>query len=358
MLLVLKGSIVHNTYRMDTYTFAAVFIVVNCILVLSVGLVDGIKMQSKFALQRAASRGDRNAKLVFALYGMRYKLQAVLVLSASIATVSSVLLVNAYWSGPLGIIFSAILLIVMTVVLPNRLTDKTTYILAKLYPVLTKLISSTSGVTKPLASYLERHDSSEQLKHSTKKELAAMLDSKDMVTKSDISSEEARMIRKVLEFTDKKIRDIMTPRRMVRIVSAEDELGPVLLDELHKAGHSRIPVTSGEGKEPKFVGTLFIRDLAVQKKIRKVGELMNQDVIYIHENESVDKALRAFLKTRHHLFVVVNNFQEFVGVLSIEDALEEIIGKEIVDESDTVEDLREAAQQQADAEVKNRSETA
>jgi CBS domain containing-hemolysin-like protein len=91
--------------------------------------------------------------------------------------------------------------------------------------------------------------------------------------------------------------------------------------------------------------------------LKKVSDIMSKDVRYIHEEESLDQALRAFLKTHHHLFVVVNNFEEFVGVLSIEDVLEEIIGKEIVDEFDAYDDLRAVAASIADKERAKRQKT-
>lgn len=341
---------------MDTLAFIIVSLLLIVVAVVGSGISLSLNHQSRFKLQRAATQGDKNAKRLFAQYGMRYRLQATLLTCVALSLASLIVLVHAEVHGPLSLVFGALLLILATVVLPLRFQGSALFWAAKLDTPLNKLTSAASPIIKHLSIFLEQHDTTEQIKHATKKELQAMLESKDLTAGSDITPDEARMLRKVLTFSEHKIRDIMTPRRMVRLVTADDELGPVLLDELHKAGHSRFPVISGEGKEPQFVGTLFIRDLALQKKVRKVSELMSPDVIYIHEEESVDKALRAFLRTRHHLFVVVNNFQEFVGVLSIEDALEEIIGKEIVDESDTVADLREEARQQADEELKSRKQ--
>ncbi|MCA9346895.1 CBS domain-containing protein, partial [Candidatus Saccharibacteria bacterium] len=160
-----------------------------------------------------------------------------------------------------------------------------------------------------------------------------------------------RMIRAMLGFGDKKIRDVMTPRRMVQTVTKDDEIGPVLMDELHKSGHSRFPVIS-EPKHYNFVGTLYLRDLIGELHSKKVKDLMSPQVFYVHEEESLDHALRAFLKTKHHLFIVVNNFEEFVGVLSIEDVIEAIIGKEIVDEFDQHDNLRAVAQSIAEKERK------
>jgi CBS domain containing-hemolysin-like protein len=104
----------------------------------------------------------------------------------------------------------------------------------------------------------------------------------------------------------------------------------------------------------RFVGTLFLHDLVGLKKSGVVSQVMRQEVYYMHEEEQLAHALHAFLKTNHHLFVVVNTFEEFVGVVSIEDVLEQILGRQIVDEFDQYADLRAVARSMADKERAHR----
>lgn len=68
------------------------------------------------------------------------------------------------------------------------------------------------------------------------------------------------------------------------------------------------------------------------------------EVFYIHGQKSLTRALHGFLKTRHHLFVVVNEYRETVGLLSLEDVIEALIGATIVDEFDAFDDLRAVAE--------------
>jgi CBS domain containing-hemolysin-like protein len=70
---------------------------------------------------------------------------------------------------------------------------------------------------------------------------------------------------------------------------------------------------------------------------------MSKDVYFVHEDLALQHVLEAFLKTKHHLFIVVNSFEEYVGVITIEDLLEQIIGAKIVDEFDQYDDLRAVA---------------
>ena len=131
------------------------------------------------------------------------------------------------------------------------------------------------------------------------------------------------------------------PKRVVKAVSVNENIGPVLMTELHDIGHSRFPVY--DGKKDSIIGTLYLRDLVNTKSTGKVSDVMKKDVCYVHEEQSLYDALQAILKTRHHLLVVVNSFEEYVGIITIEDVIEQIIGKPILDEFDQYNDLRAVA---------------
>jgi CBS domain containing-hemolysin-like protein len=87
----------------------------------------------------------------------------------------------------------------------------------------------------------------------------------------------------------------------------------------------------------------------------KVKDIMKRQVFYVHEEFNLDKVFHAFLKTKHHLFIVVNKFEEIVGILTIEDVLEQIIGSQIVDEFDQYEDLKQVANNLAKHEHEKKS---
>jgi len=117
-----------------------------------------------------------------------------------------------------------------------------------------------------------------------------------------------------------------------------------VLDDLHKKGYSRFPVIDGDIDH--VVGMLRIQDLLTidrKAKSHRAETVMSKDVYYIHENQTLQHALVAFLKTQHHLFIVVNEFRETVGLLSLEDVIEALLGQKIIDEYDVYGDLRKAA---------------
>ena len=80
----------------------------------------------------------------------------------------------------------------------------------------------------------------------------------------------------------------------------------------------------------------------VQRKLLENYNYFNNFHIakYINQNQKLEKALSAFIKTHHHLFIVVNDYRETAGIVTIEDVLEALLGRKIVDEDDVIVDLR------------------
>ena len=174
--------------------------------------------------------------------------------------------------------------------------------------------------------------------------------------KEVLDADEKLLLRQALKYQDVLVGDIMTPRSVVITVDGSDTIGPLLLDRLHKSGHSRFPVV-GENLD-HTIGILYTHDLVLlDPKAKKVSDVMSKKVVYVHQDKSLDHVLQAFLRTKRHLFMVVNEFEEVMGVVSIEDVLETIIGRKIVDEFDQYEDLRAVAKLAADKRRKERKAT-
>ncbi len=198
------------------------------------------------------------------------------------------------------------------------------------YPIITKVVRT---ITTPV------HDA----KLGSRDELLHLVAQSGVVLHHD----EKALIAHALTFGEKTIREVMTPRSVVDTIGRTELLNPLVLDQLHKTGHSRFPVLDGDIDH--VVGVLHLRDVIVvdgtKKHTSKVETAMEQKVYYIHENQTLDQALAAFLRTRHHLFIVVNEYRETVGIVSLEDVIEKLIGKKIVDEFDAHDDLRAVAEQ-------------
>lgn len=215
----------------------------------------------------------------------------------------------------------------------------------KLYDVLENylliFVQKAQWFFKFFKSVDETLDKNRDVRLYSKEELADVLKrSPDVLTLS-----ESRLIQGALEFADTEVRDIMTPRSVIDSIEQSELLGPITLSELHKTGHSRFPVTKGDIDH--VVGVLYVRDLLTvdgSKNSAKVSQVMDKTVCFIREDQNLEDALAAFIKTQKLLFIVINEFRETVGILSLEDVLETLVGQKINDEFEKHSDLRAVAE--------------
>ena len=162
-----------------------------------------------------------------------------------------------------------------------------------------------------------------------------------------IKAYEEESIQNILSLDKKTVKDIMTPRMVVFSLPVH-----LTVAEARKARtiwpHSRIPVYADDDPED-IVGIVYRREvleaLANDQDDLKLEDLM-KPVHFVLESLTLDRLLIKFLESRMHLFVVLDEFGGVAGVVSLEDVLEEILGKEIVDETDQVVDMRQLARQQ------------
>jgi len=180
-------------------------------------------------------------------------------------------------------------------------------------------------------SHILRIDSRQELQH--------------LVAESDgvLNSEEKKLIVNSLSFNDQLVRTIMTPRESISSIKKSEFLGPLTLDELHKIGHSKLPVTSSDIDH--IVGILHLEGLLALdiKRSTTAEKAMEQKVYYIHQDQTLQHALTEFISTRHYLLIVINESRETVGLLTLTDVVEALIGRKIVDEFDSHDSLRKVA---------------
>ena len=148
------------------------------------------------------------------------------------------------------------------------------------------------------------------------------------------------IIGRILTLQDKMVKDVMTPRTVIFSLSEH-----LTLEEASrktaKWEHSRFPVYDEDMED--IVGIVLTKEffmaLSEDRHATHLTELM-RPVHFVAETASLNKVLMEFLESRKHLFVVLDEYGGLSGLISLEDILEEILGREIVDESDVVVDKR------------------
>jgi putative hemolysin len=147
-----------------------------------------------------------------------------------------------------------------------------------------------------------------------------------------INEFEIDLLKHVLNFGDKKVSDVMTPRRRVKAISVSETLGPIVLSELHKTKHIYFPVYGA--KTTDIVGILSITALTNSRLTLKVSEIMSQSLHYVHEDQYLNEALQVIIKSSQEVLIVINSDQEYVGIITAREILKNLVGDVITEEFD------------------------
>jgi magnesium and cobalt transporter len=165
-------------------------------------------------------------------------------------------------------------------------------------------------------------------------ELVSLL--RDAQIRSLINSETLAMIEGAILFSKMRARDIMLPKNQMVCINQDDEYNEII-NTVTKTGHSRFPVT-GENTD-EIIGILHAKDLLrYQHKSSDFDLLDNcRQVTFVPESKRLDSLLSEFRCNRNHMAIVVDEYGEVSGFVTIEDIIEQIIG-DIEDEFDIDED--------------------
>ncbi len=312
------------------------------LIALWVSFAGALVLTSRYELKKRAQAGDKQAKIIYGFTAQGREVLVACLLGGLFATTLLTILLNTVVWGVLAALLASLLVASFGVVIPFVYgADLGFHLTAKLAPLAQKILVLLRPIARPFGDMIDRRVGQKSILYS-KEQLISIIEDHTKSPYGDVSSDEAALIRRSLQFGSMKINEVMVPRKVVDTVSADDEVVPLFLDELHKSGHSRFPVFDPKQND-MIIGTLYLRDLIGNKKSGSVRKLMSPKVYFVHEELDLNHALNAFIKTRHHLFVVVNSFEEFVGILTIEDVLEQVLGRQIIDEFDSYENLREVA---------------
>ena len=164
-------------------------------------------------------------------------------------------------------------------------------------------------------------------------------------TYSDITVDETTIMSGALDFGRKEVVEVMTPLADVYMIDIDDHLNVDTISEILEKGYSRIPVY--EGSRDRVTGLLFVKDLALLNPednlpVRKILQVYGRNLPRLHGDTSLAEVLAEFKRGQSHIAVVrrVNNeghgdpTYENIGIVTLEDVIEEILQDEIIDETD------------------------
>ena len=154
---------------------------------------------------------------------------------------------------------------------------------------------------------------------------------------------ESKIIQNLINFNTVLAKDIMTPRTVVKMIDENQTL-----DEYYSANRdsqfSRIPIYNNNTEN--ITGYVLkgdlLKALAEDKHSLQVSELKRQ-IIFVSKDTSIPLIFEKFMETKEHIALITDNFGSVIGLVTMEDVIETLLGVEIIDEHDKHEDMQQLA---------------
>jgi metal transporter CNNM len=292
-------------------------------------------------LKRKAKLGNRQAKRVLPLR-QRTHLTLASILLVNVAAVSATSLVlEQELNGWLAGLIATLLIVIFGEIMPQALFSRNPLGWTSRFAWLLKaMIAITYIVSRPLQLLLDDLFPRVNPHLQSRSELGLMIAEHLGTNESELDDDEVEIIRGALQLSEKRVRDIMTDIQHTYWLTPGTELTDEKIDEIKEQGFSRIPIFNG--KLTRTYGILLMKDLVdvdFDHNKYRVDDMTLHPVQLVGSMTALDTMFRKFITTGTHL-IPIEKDDEIVGVVTIEDLIEEIVGHEIEDETDRRRPLR------------------
>jgi metal transporter CNNM len=300
------------------------------------GLNIALMSLSTTSLKRQSKLGNKYAKRVLPLRKNSHLSLASLLLCNIAAVSATSVLFESKIEGLFAVLATTLLLLIFGELLPQalftRFALKFCYYLA---PVLWTMIVVTYPVTKLLQLALDRMIGHAPERLHSRDELGYII-SEHLTGESDseLDESEAEIIQGALGLSEKRVRDIAAPINKVYYLSLDTLLDDAKIDEIKKQNRSRIPILSDD--HTKCHGVLLMKtlvDIDFDTWPIHVSDLKLYQTKSVGSMTALDTMFHKFIASHSHLMPVTDD-GKIVAIVTIEDLIEEIFDREIVDEAD------------------------
>lgn len=276
---------------------------------------------SQSELKRRAEVGEAGARLGLKRYKNYRTLLAVQKSLVLLALVASAWLAVVVYGWLWGVLVT-VALVLLTGLLSRW--DFLVGLAGRLYARYENKLLKLAKRSAPFVGWLAYKPETEELQIGSAGELV------DLVERSPeaLNSDQVSAIKSLLAFDNLTVQKIMTQRKNIKTVAKTETLGPVVLDDLHKTGHSQIPVVAKN--LDSIVGVLQLRDLLVidsENRPKTVEKAMQTRVFHIQANDKLSDALATMLNTNSTLLIVLDSAGKTAGLVTLSDVVGALIGK-------------------------------
>lgn len=303
---------------------------------------------NRIKMMHLAEKGDRRARIIQRELQHPEKIITAVLVGNNIVNVSASVLVTVLVLRYFGNAGIAIATGVMTVVIlvfgeivpktfATRHADTYALRIAGMLLILTKILNPVVYIFTQITNIvLHLLGVKEKIKNPFITEDQIRLLLRVGVEEGVLKGEEREYIQKVLEFTDEKARTIMTYKGDMVTIESKSSLKEAL-EKVNESGHSRLPVW--EDNFNNVIGMVYAKDLlkfSDEEVERKTVKDILRPILIVKKDRKISSVFKELQSKKIQIAVVVNEHKRVVGLLSIEDILEEIVG-EILDEYDIEE---------------------
>lgn len=286
-------------------------------------------------LRRKAKLGDKNAARVLPLRSATHlSLSAILLANIAAVSATSLVLENVFYGLVAGIV-ATLLTVVFGEVLPQAFFLRNALrVSALLTPFLRFITILSYPISKPLQLLLDWLFKDEGKHLQSRHELGLMITEHLGARESELDDDEVGIMRGALTLSEKRVRDIMTPIRRTYWLEPHTLINSSKIDEIKATGYSRIPVFNKA--RTACHGVLLVKqlvDVDFDDNPPRVDELPLHSTQLVGSMTALDTMFRKFIGAHTHLMPIERE-DKIVGIVTIEDLIEEIVGHEIEDETD------------------------
>ena len=309
------------------------------------GLNIGLLSLDVTELERKIKLGNKDAKRILSVRKNGNFLLTVILLGNVAVNSTMAIFLNSIATGVIAGLISTGLIVIFGEIIPQAIFSRFALKYgSKLVWIIQGFSFLLYPICKPIAWSLDKILGKELPTIWDKSELKEIIKDHEDMKESEIDEDEERIVLGALTYSDKIASDIMTPASVVLQLSKNNVIHKDLINYIKESGFSRIPIHNSHDDISFILNVKSLLGIELDKiSIHELKDL--QKPIVTLDTTNLDDIFDTMIREKTQIILVYDEFSVFRGIVTLEDIIEEILNIEIMDETDTIEDMRIHARQ-------------
>jgi len=302
------------------------------------GLTLGLMALDVHTLKRKNRLGNKQAALILPIREKGNHLLTTLLLGNVAVNAVLAIFLGSIASGVVAGLLATTLIFILGEIIPQAVISRHAMSFGSVAaPAVSLLMKVSWPITYPIGAMLDKALGEELPTMYTKREIMEIISEHEDSLESAIDRDEERIVHGALQFSNKTVENVMTPKEHVHMLTEDQILDEELRRHITEEGFSRYPVRSKENGH--IIGILYTKDVLVADEAEHVSDICEHKHLTVRPADKLDVVLAHMLKRRLHMAIVRDEMNTVLGVITLEDIIEEVIQQEILDEDDDVSEV-------------------